>query len=155
MGAAPGVVLTVLMLPSGRASTAPSVPGTSFQYDPTWPKPLPKNSVLGPVAGVFVDAQSHIWIVHRPGTLADDEEFATTDPLAAECCVPPILEFDQAGNVLQAWVRPNARLRVADARARRIPRRTRQRLDRGRESKERADSEVSPERVRSSYRSGT
>ena len=37
----------------------------SFQVDPLWPKPLPNHWLLGSVTGVAVDAQDHIWIVHR------------------------------------------------------------------------------------------
>src|SRR5262245_33353718 len=77
---------------------AESIP--QFQYDATWPKALPANWVLGQVAGVAVDAKDHIWIIHRPWSLTDDEKFATTDPPGASCCVPApaVVEFDQAGN---------------------------------------------------------
>ena len=37
----------------------------TFQVDPLWPKPLPNHWILGSVTGVAVDAQDHIWIVHR------------------------------------------------------------------------------------------
>ena len=44
----------------GAAEHAPS-----FQVDPLWPKPLPNHWLLGSVTGVAVDAQDHIWVVHR------------------------------------------------------------------------------------------
>jgi hypothetical protein len=80
-----------------------------FQYDATWPKALPGNWVLGQVAGVAVDAKDHIWIIHRPWSLTDDEKFATSDPPGASCCAPApaVVEFDQAGNFVQAWGGPD------------------------------------------------
>jgi len=40
----------------------------TFEVDPMWPKPLP---TLAPRDGhrVSVDAQDHIWIIHRGGSL--------------------------------------------------------------------------------------
>jgi GrpB-like predicted nucleotidyltransferase (UPF0157 family) len=41
-----------------------------FEYDPTWPKPFPNETwAIGPAAGLAVDRQDHIWLVHRPGIL--------------------------------------------------------------------------------------
>ena len=78
---------------------------TSFEVDPFWPKPLPNNWTIGQVSGVAVDSQDHIWIVHRPRTLTDREAGAVQDPPLSECCVPApsIIEFDQEGNLVQAW----------------------------------------------------
>ena len=80
----------------------------AFQFDATWPKPLPDNWTLGNVVGVAVDARDHIWIVHRPGSLNVQERGADATPPLAECCrpAPPIIEFDQAGNVVNAWGGP-------------------------------------------------
>jgi hypothetical protein len=77
----------------------------NFEVDPTWPKPLPNQWVLGQVAGVAVDAQDHVWIIHRPGSLTPQEIGAALDPPTAECCVPapPVIEFDADGGVVQAW----------------------------------------------------
>jgi DNA-binding beta-propeller fold protein YncE len=79
-----------------------------FEVDPFWPKPLPNHWVLGQTIGVSADAQDHIWIIHRPGSLEAGEVHATTTPQVSECCVPapPILEFDSAGNLLNAWGGP-------------------------------------------------
>ena len=73
-----------------------------------WPKPLPNNWVVGAVIGVAVDSRDHVWIVHRPGTLAPGEIGAAANPPTSECCVPapPVIEFDPAGNVVQAWGGP-------------------------------------------------
>jgi DNA-binding beta-propeller fold protein YncE len=79
-----------------------------FEVDPFWPKPLPNNWLLGHVAGIAVDAEDHIWIVQRPGSLTEDEAGAAQDPPRSDCCLPapPVMEFDQEGNLLQAWGGP-------------------------------------------------
>ena len=64
--------------------------------DPAWPK-IPNNWQFGQVASVSVDAQDHVWVLQRPGTLSPEEK-----PRAA----PPLLEFDAAGNFIQAWGGP-------------------------------------------------
>jgi hypothetical protein len=71
-----------------------------YQVDPFWPKPLPKNWILGAVVGVAVDAREHVWITHRPGTLQPNETRSEWQ------AAPPVLEFDQAGNVISAWGGP-------------------------------------------------
>src|SRR4026209_361804 len=83
----------------------------SFQVDPLWPKPLPNHWLLGSVTGVAVDAQDHIWIVHRgyDSMTARTEIGAATSPKTSEeCCVPapPVLEFDEAGTLLSHWGGP-------------------------------------------------
>jgi DNA-binding beta-propeller fold protein YncE len=79
-----------------------------FQVDPSWPKALPNNWLMGQAAGVAVDAQDHIWVIHRPRSLTEDEKLATFNPPRAKCCVPapPVLEFDQQGNLLRSWGGP-------------------------------------------------
>src|SRR5262245_51607683 len=77
-----------------RSTAAREVP--AFQVDPTWPK-IPNNWQFGQVASVSVDAQDHVWVLQRPGTLSPEEK-----PRAA----PPLLEFDAAGNFVQAWGGP-------------------------------------------------
>ena len=79
-----------------------------FIVDPFWPKPLPNNWLIGQVAGVHVDADDHVWIVHRPNSLAERDIAATFDPPRSKCCfpAPPVLEFDPSGNVLRAWGGP-------------------------------------------------
>jgi len=79
-----------------------------FEVDFRWPKPLPNHWVLGQTVGVAVDAQDHVWIVHRPDSLEAHEMDAAAKPPIARCCVPapPVLEFDQAGNLLRHWGGP-------------------------------------------------
>jgi DNA-binding beta-propeller fold protein YncE len=52
-----------------------------------------------------VDAQDHVWIIHRAGSLEANEVHATTNPQTARCCAPapPVLEFDPAGNLVNSW----------------------------------------------------
>jgi hypothetical protein len=76
-----------------------------FEPEPYWPKPLPGNWVLGQVSGIAVDRNDHIWIVHRPATLLDDEKGAQKNPPETKCCTaaPPVLKFDAEGNLLASW----------------------------------------------------
>jgi DNA-binding beta-propeller fold protein YncE len=86
----------------------PAADPPSFAVDPFWPKPLPNNWIIGQVSGVTVDAQDHVWIVHRPSSLTPTDTGAAQDPPISACCVPapPVIEFDQEGNVVQAWGGP-------------------------------------------------
>jgi hypothetical protein len=82
----------------------------NFQVDPNWPKPLPNNWIIGAVAGVAVDRRDHIWIVHRPATLAERQVLAGTTPPRTLCCIaaPPVLVFDMSGNLVRHWGGPGA-----------------------------------------------
>src|SRR5256885_13481384 len=90
----------------GAAGAAVQAP--RFEVDPLWPKPLPNKWILGQTIGVSVDAQDHVWIIHRAGSLEPGEVHATTTPQTAQCCAaaPPILEFDAAGNLIGHWGGP-------------------------------------------------
>src|SRR5262249_51992414 len=89
-----------------KAPTAKMVP--YFEYDETFPKPLPNHWILGMVVGVFGDVKDHIWIAHRAETVRPDEVEAEKTPPRGECCIraPYIIEFDYTGNVVQAWGGP-------------------------------------------------
>ena len=84
-----------------------SVIAPRFEVDAMWPKPLPNHWILGSVIGVSVDADNHVWIIHR-GTQTLDENEKRLDSKTANCCAvaPPVLEFDQAGNLLRHWGGP-------------------------------------------------
>jgi DNA-binding beta-propeller fold protein YncE len=69
-----------------------------FQVDPSWPK-IPNGWVFGWVSSASVDTQDHVWVLQRPGTLAAEEKAKAA---------PPVLEFDAAGNFVQAWGGPGA-----------------------------------------------
>jgi DNA-binding beta-propeller fold protein YncE len=91
------------------SARATLVQAPRFEVDPLWPKPLPNHWVLGNVIGVGVDANDHVFIVHRNDTFdARNEIGAAQKPPLSECCVPapPVLEFDPAGNLVKAWGGP-------------------------------------------------
>src|SRR6202161_2126746 len=87
---------------------AAGVPAPRFEVDPLCPKPLPNHWIIGQTIGVSVDAQDHVWIIHRAGSLEAGEQHATTNPPTAQCCAPapPVLEYDQAGNLIGHWGGP-------------------------------------------------
>src|ERR1700744_5235536 len=72
-----------------------------FEVDPMWPKPLPNHWLLGQTIGVSVDSYDPIWIVPRGGSLEPGEQHASATPQIAQCCAaaPPVLEFDEEGNL--------------------------------------------------------
>ena len=74
-----------------------------FEVDPLWPKPLPNNWTLGNAIGIAVDGDDHVWMIHRTGGVPDNFKLA-----GASCCTvaPPILGFDQAGNLIGNWGGP-------------------------------------------------
>ena len=90
-----------------RAAAATAM-APRFEVDPMWPKPLPNHWILGQTIGVSVDAQDHVWIIHRAGSLEAGELHASAKPQIAQCCAaaPPVLEFDQAGNLIGHWGGP-------------------------------------------------
>jgi len=84
-----------------------NVQAPMFEVDPLWPKPLPNHWLLGMTIGVWVDDQDHIWIIHRGAPTLHANEKAL-DLKVGECCTaaPPVLVFDQAGNLVRAWGGP-------------------------------------------------
>jgi hypothetical protein len=103
-----GIALSIGgVAPAVTAQTGrPLVP--RFEPDPLWSQPLPNKWVTGQVGGVAVDVHDHLWVFHRPATIADGEKGAALNPPQAECCIPapPVLEFDTTGKLLQAWGGP-------------------------------------------------
>jgi DNA-binding beta-propeller fold protein YncE len=97
-----------LVLEKKTAVQAASVMAPRFEVDPLWPKPLPNHWLMGQTIGVSVDAQDHVWVIHRAGSLEPGELHATTNPPTAQCCAPapPVLVFDQAGNLINHWGGP-------------------------------------------------
>ena len=92
------IVLSQRGVQTAAAQSNPSAAREAprFRVDPNWPK-IPNNWQLGQVASVSVDAQDHIWVLQRPGTLPPEEKARAA---------PPLLEFDAAGNFIQAWGEP-------------------------------------------------
>jgi hypothetical protein len=96
-------VLAGLFGPSGHGVTEAAQreqPAPTYKVDPMWPKPLPNRWLVGAIAGVAVDARDHVWIVHRPGTLQPNETRSIWR------AAPPVLEFDQEGNLVSSWGGP-------------------------------------------------
>jgi DNA-binding beta-propeller fold protein YncE len=94
---------TFVTLAAQAKATAPTV-----AVEPLWPKPFPQKNawILGSVTGVTVDAQDHIWVVHRGvDSLQTNEKGPALEPWASSCCfaAPQILEFDAAGTLLAHW----------------------------------------------------
>jgi DNA-binding beta-propeller fold protein YncE len=87
-----------------------------FEVDPFWPKPMPKNWVLGMTIGLAVDDRDHVWIIHRgndPDNLHQTELSKPANAggrVVSECCdsAPPVLEFDAEGNLVGHWGGPGA-----------------------------------------------
>lgn len=111
---ATGLVMAMLLAaaPAWAQDKAPAAAGVSaprFEVDLMWPKPLPNHWILGSVVGVAVDADDHVWVTHRGTRTVDDNE-KRLDSRTANCCAvaPPVLEFDQAGNLLRHWGGPGA-----------------------------------------------
>jgi sugar lactone lactonase YvrE len=106
-----------------------------FEVDPFWPRPLPNHWVTGSTIGLSVDASDNVWTIHRPNTVEDnfkaadivvgdrrgrDDEAqpgaaAPTAPPSGEgsipigaCCkvAPPVLVYDQSGNLVKSWGGP-------------------------------------------------
>jgi DNA-binding beta-propeller fold protein YncE len=94
---------TAVIGPGGRggesatqARPSPTREAPKFQVDPAWPK-IPNNWQFGQVASVSIDAQDHVWVLQRPGTLSPEERSRAA---------PPLLEFDPAGIFIQGWGGP-------------------------------------------------
>jgi len=104
IGAGAGVAAREVL--AQRAAARVMAP--AFDVDPLWPKPLPNHWVVGSVIGVSVDRRDHVWIIHRPGSLDRKERYRDQTPQAGECCsaAPPVLEFDEAGNLVGHWGGP-------------------------------------------------
>ena len=99
---APVLLYGILAMRGGSVQAQraqPSVP--EYRVDPFWPQALPENWILAEVSGVAVDSRDHVWIVQRPRTLTEKDG----PPPTSVCCIPapPVIEFDPAGKVVQAW----------------------------------------------------
>ena len=89
------IAVTCALAVSERPAESQAPAGApTFQVDPYWPKALPNNWMLGNVVGISIDANDNIWVTHRPNSIS----FANK--------TPPVLEFDQAGNLLKTMGGP-------------------------------------------------
>ena len=81
-------------MPEPEAAPAAAGPGfPTFEPDPDWPD-LPNNWITGEVSSVAVDRRDHIWVLHRPHTVAEENRANAA---------PPVLEFDDTGAFVNAW----------------------------------------------------
>ena len=98
-----------LVLLAGAVTAPQAQKPPTYKVDPFWPKPLPNKWSMQQIVDMYVDKDDHIWVINRQTDARPDELAAMTTPPRGECCVlgPEILEFDQAGNVLNAWGGPN------------------------------------------------
>ena len=103
LGVSQSVLEKKALAQAGGGITAPR-----FEVDPMWPKPLPNGWYIGQTIGVWADNQDHVWIIHRNDSLDAVEAAADQNPPTGACCkkAPPIIEFDQAGNVVHAFGGP-------------------------------------------------
>jgi hypothetical protein len=92
------VVIGAGVVALGQPAAKPGGPVPTFQADPTWPPALPNNWVMGAVASVAVDRRDHVWLLHRPRTVAAGAE---------NRAAPPVLEFDASGTFIQGWGGPS------------------------------------------------
>ena len=90
--AQPGHDLAASAQGSTRATSVPQ-----FEVDPTWPT-LPNNWVLGTSINVAVDRRDHVWLIHRFRRVPEEQ---------MERAAPPVLEFDENGDFVQAWGGPS------------------------------------------------
>jgi hypothetical protein len=112
-------VAVLLALGAGQAmldrasAQAKQVP--RFEVDPFWPKPMPNNYVQGMTIGIGIAPDDHVLVIHRAndaGSGLDRTEYAILKegaPRVGECCMPapPVLEFDQTGNLVRSWGGPS------------------------------------------------
>ena len=114
IGATLVVVLVVLgvgqsKLQESSVAASNDIMAPHFLVDPYWPRPLPNMWAMGNTIGVEVDERDHVFVVHRN----DASQFGGNTEIGlqggvSECCTPapPIIEFDPAGNVVNAWGGP-------------------------------------------------
>jgi hypothetical protein len=93
-------VAIVVLLLIGAAVVQPS--GQTrlprFEVDPAFPT-LPAGKVLGDMSSVSVDARDHVWMVHRPRTVAAEQRANAA---------PAVLEFEATGKFIAGWGGPAA-----------------------------------------------
>ena len=120
------------MVQSSRHRAARRLTGADFEVDPVLAEAAAQS------LGARLDDRRRRWTRRitsgssiGPAVVDDNFKAAALTPQVGRCCTPapPVLEFDQAGNLLRHWGGPGAGLRVADQQPRHHRRSQRQRLD--------------------------
>ena len=96
-----GLCLLVLCATLGaQTQTAPN-----YQFDSSWPKPLPNNWKMGGVTGLAVDKDDNVWVLDRPNDLRDMELHAAKNPPTADCCTrpPSMIHINKEGDVIGSF----------------------------------------------------
>ncbi len=77
------------------ATARPKPAAPRFEFDPSWPRPLPEGWIGGQLACVYVDHHDHVLIVNR-GDITKEEQ---------ETCIraPAVMIFDREGNLIHSW----------------------------------------------------
>ncbi|MCB2061555.1 MAG: hypothetical protein R3E09_05250 [Novosphingobium sp.] len=75
-----------------------------YSADPVPPVKLPAGRTIGPVTGMQVSPDGHIWVLH----IANHPEYAPLGPDEPPSArMPSVMEFDADGNFLQGWGGPD------------------------------------------------
>jgi DNA-binding beta-propeller fold protein YncE len=100
--AATALLLTTLLVavPQPARSQAGEALIPNYVVDPYFPKPLPNRWVTGPVGGICVDKQDHVFGINRGGLTA-------LETTVGKVASPPVIEYDSDGNLVAAWGDPN------------------------------------------------
>src|SRR2546422_6233206 len=117
LGLALGIGLVSMEPVAGPQKAERRLLAPTFQVDPFWPKPLPDNWVMGEVGGTCIDSQDHVFVVTRgfqngglvspEGVGGADTRTGTLGGAFKSKASPPVIEFDQDGNVVNAWGDPS------------------------------------------------
>jgi len=100
-GIAPAVAAKAL---AGGARPVPR-----FTPDAAPPLKIPEGRFLGPVTGLAIAPNGHIWLCHLTKQL---EWGSPQAQWRDEARLPPVVEFDAQGNFIQAWGGPDHLPRV-------------------------------------------
>src|SRR5262245_4743218 len=101
-------VVAYLLQSAVNAQSSGTGQAPMFQVDPLWPKPRPNKWVIGSTIGLAIDSRDHVWVIHRPATIEDNEKAGTLKN--GDCCfvAPQVIEFDPDGNVVSSFGGPGA-----------------------------------------------
>lgn len=94
-------LVTAALAAASLMSGASAQSGTTlrppvFDVDPRWPT-IPGDWVLGEVTSIAAASDGHIWVLHRPRSIPEDQRAHAA---------PPVLEFDASGRLVTSWGGP-------------------------------------------------